>query len=446
MVFDDVAGESAMGCEMKARSTSGNLELVLTIALAMGVMSFEQGSLGYLLPFIQPDLRLTNTEIGAAASTYWAAFALASYGMGILADSRGGVRRYLIAVLAVFGVCSLLSGLVGGFGSLLLVRAIMGVLAGALLTLTQSLLGLSSPPAKVGANMGLAMGLGGSLSGLIIAPLVLVQVASAFGWRVGYFIIAAPAWLAAVLVWTNVREPSLGLGTTAAAGLRGLMSGLAEVLRYRNIQLCALLCSFYVAYVGLGMTFLPLFFVRARGFSPTRMSTLVAVLGASSLLFSIVLPAISDRFGRKRVLVAACGLGMLTPLAAYAYHGPPIVLGALLFIGWSMAGTGSFFMGIIPSETVQGAILSRALGSVIALGVLLGGLVGPLIAGWSGDRMGAGAPLVVQGACAAFGMLAALALRETAPRRSLARDDGLRSPQDDPAANPAGVAATKSGR
>ena len=81
-----------------------------------------------------------------------------------------------------------------------------------------------------------------------------------------------------------------------------------------------------------------------------------------------------------------------------------------------MAGTGSFFMGIIPSETVAGDILSRALGSVIALGVLLGGLIGPLIAGWSADRWGVGAALAVQGACAGLGMITALALRETVNR------------------------------
>jgi len=403
--------------EMIPKNSRSNLTLVLTIALAMGVMSFEQGSLGFLLPFIEPDLHLTSTQVGAAASTYWVMFSIASYGTGILADASGGSRRYLIGALASFGLCSLASSLVVGVGSLLVARAIMGMLAGALMTLTQAILGLNSPPAKVGVNMGLATGLGGSLSALIIAPIALVQVASAFGWRAGYLMIAAPAWVAAALVWRNIVAPGVEGGMPRRAEpTASTFGGLAEVLRHRNIFLCAILCSLYIAYVSLGMIFLPVFFVRARGFSPTQMSALIAVLGCSSLLFSIALPALSDRIGRKRVLVFACGIGMLTPAAAYFYQGPVIWLVPLLFVGWAMAGTGSFFMGIIPSETVQSELLSRAMGSVIAMGVLLGGLTGPLIAGAFADRFGTAAPLLVQGGCAALAMLTALALYETMPR------------------------------
>jgi ACS family hexuronate transporter-like MFS transporter len=400
------------------RSLSGNFTLVLTIALAMGVMSFEQGSVGYLMPFIQPELRLSNTEIGAVASVYWATFAIASYGMGVIADRRRKVRNSLRVVLGAFGFCASLSGVSGGIVSLLLARAVMGILAGALLTLTQVLLGLGSTPKKVGSNIGVATGLGGSLSGLVLAPILLVQSATLIGWRASYFMIAVPSWLAAWLVYRNLIEPAVERTTSFSDRPRAesVLTGLKAILAYRNIVICALLCSLYIAYVGLGMTFLPLFFVHARGFSPSQMSLLVAVLGASSLLFSIVLLTISDKFGRKKILMLACGIGILTPLSAYAYHGPPVILAALLFVGWAMAGTGSFYMGIIPAETVSADILSRALGLVIAFGVLLGGLIGPSVAGWSADRWGAGAPLVVQGACAAFAMIAALALKETAPR------------------------------
>jgi predicted MFS family arabinose efflux permease len=403
---------------MGKSNSSGNAKLVATIALAMGVMSFDQGSVGYLLPFIKPDLRLSDTEIGAIASTYWVTFAIASYAIGILASARGVAKRYLIAMLILFGLCAFLSGFVKDSGSLLFARAAMGTLAGALLTLGQSVLGLSSPPDKVGTNMGLVTGLGGSLSGLVVAPVVLVHIATAFGWRAGYFAITLPAWLAALLVFLNIPKfggrdtKAIAVGNKAA----GIVSGLREVVRHRNIVLCTLLCSLYVAYLGLGLTFLPIYFVSVRGFSPTQMSALIVVLGLSSILFAIALPVISNRFGRKPILAVACITSVLAPLAAYYFEGPAIILAALLFLGWSMSGTGTFSMGIIPSETVSGDVLSRALGSVIAFGVLLGGLAGPTIAGWSADRWGGGAPLLVQAACAAIAGLTAMALHETAPQ------------------------------
>jgi predicted MFS family arabinose efflux permease len=405
------------------RSPRYNFNLVATLALAMGVMSFDQCGIGFLLPFIKPDLQVTNTQVGMIASTYWVAFAVASYATGIVADARGSAQRYLVVVLSIFGLCSLFSGLVGRFETLLIARAIMGALAGALLTLSQSLLGRNSPADKVGTNMGLVTGLGSSLSGLIVAPVALVQIASAFGWRAGYVAIAFPAWLAAVLVARNIGDTSRNSRLQPLAkGGPSFVSGLRAVARHRNIVLCALLCSLCISYVGLGFTFLPIYFVTMRGFSPTEMSGLIVILGASSILFSIVLPAISNRFGRRVVLAIACSLSILAPLAALYYDGPVVILGALLFVGWAMAGTGSFSMGIIPAETVSGDELSRALGSVIALGVLLGGLVGPLIAGWSADHWGPGAPLLVQAGCAGAAGLVAIALKETAPRILSARD------------------------
>jgi ACS family hexuronate transporter-like MFS transporter len=403
---------------MNPHSPTYNARLVTTLALAMGVMSFDQCGIGFLLPFIKPELHLTNTQIGTIASIYWVAFAVASYGIGILADVRGSARNPLVAVLGIFGLCSLLSGLVGGVGSLLVARAVMGLLAGALLTLGQSVLGACSPPDKVGTNMGLVTGLGSSFSGLVVAPIVLVQIASALGWRAGHVAIALPAWLAAVLVSRNMFQADRAAAKAAAIGkgLQAILSGLRAVTRNRNIVLCAILCSLSVAYVGLGFTFLPIYFVTVRAFSLTQMSALIVVLGLSSILFAIALPAISNRFGRKIVLITACGTSILTPLAAYYYGGSVIVLGVLLFLGWSMSGTGSFSMGIIPAETVHGDLLSRALGSVIALGVLFGGLAGPTIAGWSADHWGPGAPLLVQAACAAIAAFAAMGLHETAPR------------------------------
>jgi len=343
----------------------------------------------------------------------------------MLANTLGSVRTYLIAVLAAFGLCSLLSTMVEGVNSLLLARAVMGLLAGAILTLVQSLLALGSPPDKVGTNMGLVTGLGGSLCGLILAPIILVQIASAAGWRAGYFAIAVPACIAAALVFWNIRRSGEAQAKPVANGAstQTLLSGMREIFRHRNIVLCVILCSLYVAYLSLGFTFLPIYLVNIRHFSPTQMSALIVVLGVSSILFTIALPPISNRFGRKVVLIVACGTSMLTPLAAHYFEGPVVVLGALMFFGWALAGAGTFSMGIIPAETVDAEVLSRVIGIVIALGVLLGGLAGPMIAGWSADRWGAGAPLLVEALCAVIATCAAMALHETAPGKLARRDN-----------------------
>jgi MFS family permease len=108
--------------------------------------------------------------------------------------------------------------------------------------------------------------------------------------------------------------------------------------------------------------------------------------------------------------------GLLCPMATLYYHGPISVLATALFAGWALPGAASLFMGTIPSETVPADIVSTAIGVIVASGVLIGGLLAPSLAGWSADKWGLQAPLLLQGACAVVTSLAAAALKETAPR------------------------------
>lgn len=294
----------------------------------------------------------------------------------------------------------------------------MGMMGGALLTLIQSMLSLSSAPERVSMNMGLVNGFGGNLMGLIVAPLLLVQIALAFGWRAGYMVVTLPALVCALLILRMIYEPTKKAGsesTVTSDDPYTVLDGVRDALRFRNIRLCVILCSLFVAYVSLGLTFMPLFLVGGRGYSVEQMSLLVVLLGVSGILFSVTLPMLSNRFGRKPVMIVTGISSMLTPLAAFYYGGTIFVLGPLLFCGWAMAGSGAFSMGIIPSETVGPKIISTALGIIIAAGVLLGGLAGPSIAGWSADQWGVGAPLIIQSGCAFLAGLTSMFLHETAP-------------------------------
>jgi MFS family permease len=82
-----------------------------------------------------------------------------------------------------------------------------------------------------------------------------------------------------------------------------------------------------------------------------------------------------------------------------------------------MPSTGGLIMGTIPSETVPTRSISTAIGIIVGLGVLVGGLVGPTFAGWCADHWGLRAPLLLQAGCAVVAAVASVGLRETAPRK-----------------------------
>jgi MFS family permease len=176
-----------------------------------------------------------------------------------------------------------------------------------------------------------------------------------------------------------------------------------------------------VAYITTTFGFLPLFFIQARHLPAQEMSVLMSVLGISGLALGIALPAASDRIVRKPIMIVSSLIGMLCPLAALCYSGPVGVLALLLFIGWAIVGAAPLTFATIPSESVPPGSVSTALGLIVALSTIVGGVASPLLAGWSADQWGLSAPLIFEVSCCMVIAAACLCLTETAPRK-LAQD------------------------
>jgi MFS family permease len=108
------------------------------------------------------------------------------------------------------------------------------------------------------------------------------------------------------------------------------------------------------------------------------------------------------------------------PLAALYFHGSLYLLGVLIFLGWAASGTFPLFMATIPAETVPPRYVATAVGLAVSIGEILGGVSAPAVAGTAADHYGLRAPLLIEAGCALAGAALALALKETAPRRSAA--------------------------
>ncbi len=263
----------------------GELAMVATLGVAIGLMSVDQGSPSYLMPFVKPALQLDNAQIGASVSAYWVMFAIGSALAGA-ASEKLGRKRLLVLLLASFALCSVLPSLARNFTQFAATRGVMGLQAGAMFALCQSILAQGSSPTTMGRNMGLVTGFAGNIFGMLIAPVVLVQVAVALGWRAGFLTVIAPMVVCALFAWVALREPEplLARGTSASA------SSFKEIAGIKNVWLCGLLCSLFVAYVALGLAFLPLYLMEARHLTSAQMSLLISLLGLSAIVYSVALP------------------------------------------------------------------------------------------------------------------------------------------------------------
>jgi predicted MFS family arabinose efflux permease len=390
--------------------------LIWVLGITFGVLFFDRNAASFLMPFISPDLGLSNQQVGLIASALSFTWALSAFVGGALSDRTGSRKPVLLVSVLAFSACSFLSGLAGSFAALFAARLLMGAAEGPFLPVCQSLVAQESEHGKRGHNMGVMQNFGSNLLGSFVAPLVLVSIAERWGWRAAFFLAGVPGLVMALLIARYVREPEKKPRLASGGSGEPAMSYLA-MLGYRNMILCVLMSVFMVAWMVLGWAFLPLFYIKVRELTPSEMKVLMSLLGLSAAFFSFIVPRLSDRLGRRPVVVAFNLLGLLVPLAALYWGGSLYVLGALIFIGWAASGTFPLFMGTIPSETIPARYVATSLGLTVGIGEVLGGVSGPALAGTAADHYGLSAPLVIQAGCAIAGAILALALKETAPRR-----------------------------
>lgn len=398
-------------------SKSYQTRLMFLLSIGFGFVFLDRNAFNYLAPMIAPDLHLNNTQVGILASALAFTWALSGIIVGRISDSTGKRKSLLIASFVVFSLCSAVSGLAQSFLMLLGARLFMGLAEGPILPISQSLLALESSEGRRGLNMGVVQNFGSNLMGSFIAPLLLVWLANQFSWRVAFFLAAVPGLITAALMVKWVREPPVDpsmVNVNKETGKKDSM-GLSVMLTHRNMWLCVVISCVMVAWLILGWTFLPLFYVNVRKFSSQEMSILMSALGLSAALCAIIVPWLSDRFGRKPIMILFALIGVITPAAALWFHGPLVVLIVLVFIGWSGTGIFPLFMAVIPSETLPPRMIATALGAVMGIGEIVGGAIGPAVAGWAADIYGLQTPALIQIGCTLLATVLSLFLIETAP-------------------------------
>jgi len=398
--------------------------LIWVLTITFGFVFLDRNAASFLMPFIADDLHFNNSQVGLVASALSFTWAVASFLGGAYSDRTGNRKTFLLVTVVAFSLCSFASGMAVSFVTLFSTRLLMGLAEGPILPIAQSLVAIESTAAKRGNNMGVMQNFGSNLIGSFVAPIVLVTIASSFNWRWAFFLSGVPGLIMALLIYKFVRQPPCATAPGSPAARTGAAPAAAnmsfwEMLRHRNMGLCMLMAIFMVAWMILGWVFLPLFYTKVRLIGADHMKYLMSVLGLSAAFFSFVVPALSDRFGRRPVIVIFNFIGLLVPLAALYFQGSLFVLGTLIFVGWSASGTFPLFMGTVPSETIPARYVATSLGMVVGLGEILGGVSAPAIAGRAADRYGLQAPLMIMAVCAVVGTVLALFLRETAPIRSV---------------------------
>ena len=392
-----------------------NLVMIL-MGLAFGFVFFDRLALSFLAPFIVPELHLNNTQLGMLASALALTWAIAGYGVGALSDYLGNRKILLVSAIVIFSACSVISGLATSFLTLLGARLVMGLAEGPVLPIAQSIMAAESSEHRRGFNMGVLQNFLSSLLSYFAAPLVLVAIGAAYGWREAFYFAGIPGFVVAFLIALFIREPKAMVLAAAHGGNATNTIPLTKMLGFRNIWICTIISCLMIAWLLIQLTFLPIYLVQTRGLSPGEMSIALSALGVAATISSIVVPALSDRCGRRPILTLFAFVGVLSPVTTVLFSGPLVVMVLLIGVGFLAIGCFSLFMATVPSETIPPAYVATALGFIMGVGEVAGGVAGPGLAGLAADAFGVSTPMWIAAVLGVGAGLFCLMLDETAPR------------------------------
>ena len=344
---------------------------------------------------------------------------------------RGGRRRMMLLSVALMTAAMLVT-------ALLPTRAAVGPAAGWLLLVLRCVMGFSvggeytgvvaylleGAPVKrrglITSSASAASEVGGLLAVAVSALTVSLMSASdldRWGWRIPFFVGAALA--ASVWVARSTMEESPEFlrqqetGSVPDVPLRHALShhraGIA-----RSFSISALGSITY--YVGI--TYVPAFLTSVGSLGERAALWLSTWAAVAVILVTPLVGALTDRIGRKPVLIGLCFGSAVLPITLFSLMassaGPQVLLGAVALA--VLAGAVSAVGAIATAEQFpgEGRITGLALGATMAT-ALFGGIT-PYAAQLLVERTGwQSAPGIMIAAVALLVLPIMLTLRETAP-------------------------------
>jgi MFS family permease len=357
-----------------------------------------------------------------------AAYAVSGYFIGGLSDRTGQRRNFLLACVLAFSALSAFCGLAQSFIFLVGARLLLGIAEGPVLPMLQSVMIPESSEHRRGFNVGFLQNVSPFLIGQLAAPIALTQLATNYNWRVTFFLTAIPGLLIFPFLWKLIRPTPQRQAAAVREHSLQAAPHATSLFRNRNVLLCVALAACTGTWILLHMTFLPLYLVRVAGYSATEMGFMMSLLGVGGCIASLILPALSDRVGRKPVLIAGFLLGLTTPLAVLFAHGATGLLTAGILVGSCVLGCTPLTITIVPSDSVPNESLARAIGLTSASSAIVGGMVMPALAGRLADIYGLQTPLWIAFGALGVAMVVACGLTEmSGARSSLVKDASLAS-------------------
>ena len=344
--------------QTSARDKSQSRRILTALGFGFFIDSAEDQALPMLFPAIRATLGLNYAALSVINSIRIIFQTFSGPFWGMLADRYN--RKWILVIgTGLWGLWTLLCGLVTDYWQLLLIRVIACLGLGALYPAAFSMLADVFGPKRRGRAMGAISAIG--MFGIVIGAFAFGELLAIpdTGWRWAFIILGAASMLSGLVIAVLIKDPVRGgaepeleeiITSDAAAQFRFKLADVLEVLRSRTVWVNFIQGVFVITPINALAAFFVTWLVDDRGFSeadaPLIFGSIVISLAVGSLVGGLVADwadGLSPRFGRiivSQVSIAIAFPAMWFLLASATELMPIITLASIagFFLDWTRRG------------------------------------------------------------------------------------------------------------
>ncbi len=375
-------------------TSRGGIRILAGFTIAHGIFHFMQQSFAVMLPAIKEAFGINPIQIGALMTAKEIAMGVSSLPGGVLSDRLRRFREIIMAAcMALFGLSWLLIGVASVYSLL-----ILGIVFVSIATSVWHLPSMAEISRRFSENKGTSLaifGIGGSF-GDIFGPIVTGLLLSVLVWRGVISIYAVvPLIMTFWFIWAFRRFGRADQSDETAhkkdVDLKTQITTTINYFKTTAIWKVNLVAGLRGMCYTIYVTFLPLYMNEGLGLSSQSIGFHFGLLWAVGIVASPLMGHLSDRLGRKPVLV------------------PALLCSGTLTVVLALFGQGIMFTAIIGMLGIflrsDYALLSAAILDIVGqnvattvLGVLsflrfIMAAISPLIAGYLYQTFGMKATL-----------------------------------------------------
>src|SRR5215472_2804393 len=177
----------------------------LTIVTLLNLLNYiDRYILAAVLPRMQSELSLTNSQAGLLATAFLVTYFITSPVFGVLGDRLSRTRLMSIGVIA-WSIATAATGVMRNFAQLLMARSWVGIGEAAYATISPALLSDYFPRGTRGRAFSVfyvAIPVGAA-AGYLLGGLI----ESALGWRAAFYVVGLPGIVMSLLALTAPDPP-----------------------------------------------------------------------------------------------------------------------------------------------------------------------------------------------------------------------------------------------